>query len=110
MKTYLIAAFAVTLAPQAWAGEPATQAQDSAQQGHGDHGAAQHDKEGDKRSSPDATQVNNDPNRVICRRQDVVGTRLAKKRVCATAAEWERIHAEERQATERIQRERSKSN
>ena len=30
-----------------------------------------------------------DPNRMICEKQAVPGSRLATKRVCMTAAEWE---------------------
>lgn len=48
-----------------------------------------------------------DPNRVICEKQEVVGSRLATKRVCMTAAEWEAKRLEERQAIDRTQTQRA---
>ncbi|TXC73550.1 hypothetical protein FSZ31_02035 [Sphingorhabdus soli] len=107
MKALLMAAVAITLTQPALANEQVSPAQASTQPNPGD---APRDNDDSSRASPDATQQGDNPDRVICRRQEVVGTRLAKKRVCATAAEWERIHADERQATERIQNQRSKSN
>ena len=44
-----------------------------------------------------------DPNRIICERQGVLGSRLAVKRVCMTAAEWEMRKQEDRQAIEKGQ-------
>ena len=44
-----------------------------------------------------------DPNRVICEKQGIVGTRLATKRVCMTAAEWEIRRREDREALEKAQ-------
>jgi len=44
-----------------------------------------------------------DPNRVICEKQGVVGSRLATKRVCMTAAEWEIRRREDREAIEKAQ-------
>ena len=44
-----------------------------------------------------------DPNRIICERQGVVGSRLATKRVCMTAAEWETRRREDREAIEKAQ-------
>lgn len=106
MKAFCIVAMAVTLASPAWAVDnPVSPSQDKAA-----NSQAQRDKGDSSGDTVEASQQANDPNKVICRRQEVVGTRLAKKRICATAAEWERIHAEERQATERIQNQRSKSN
>ncbi len=106
MKAFWIAAMAVTLAGPAWAVDnPVTPSQDKAA-----NSQAQRDKGDSRGDTVEASQQANDPNKVICRRQKVIGTRLAQKRVCATAAEWERMHAEERQATERVQNQRSKSN
>lgn len=47
-----------------------------------------------------------DPNRVICEKQEVVGSRLATKRVCMTAAEWEIRRREDREAVEKAQTNR----
>ena len=44
-----------------------------------------------------------DPNRVICEKQEVVGSRLQAKRVCMTAAEWATKRREERQMIDRAQ-------
>ena len=44
-----------------------------------------------------------DPNRIICEKQEVVGSRLATKRVCMTAAEWQAKRLEERQSLDRSQ-------
>lgn len=44
-----------------------------------------------------------DPNRIICEKQEVVGSRLATKRICMTAAQWEERRREDRQALEKAQ-------
>lgn len=44
-----------------------------------------------------------DPNRMICEKQEIVGSRLGTKRVCMTAAEWEAKRREERQMIDRSQ-------
>ena len=46
---------------------------------------------------------NKDPNRMICEKQGVLGSRLATKRVCMTAAEWAAQRAAERQLIDKIQ-------
>ena len=50
-----------------------------------------------------------DPNRVICRNVDTIGSRLSTKKFCATAAEWAARKAEQREGTERVQTNRWKS-
>ncbi|WP_374529334.1 hypothetical protein [Novosphingobium sp.] len=50
-----------------------------------------------------------DPNRVVCRRMEVTGSRLASKRVCQTAAQWDAMEAAQRQDIERSQTQRWKS-
>jgi hypothetical protein len=55
----------------------------------------------------DKTVDKKDPNRIICEKQGVVGSRLATKRVCMTAAEWETKRLEDRQAIEKAQVQRS---
>jgi hypothetical protein len=44
-----------------------------------------------------------DPNRIVCEKQEVVGSRLATKRVCMTAAEWEIRRREDREALDKAQ-------
>lgn len=48
-----------------------------------------------------------DPNRVICEKQEIIGTRLGSKRVCHTAAEWDAIRQEARQNLDKAQTQRS---
>jgi hypothetical protein len=45
-----------------------------------------------------------DPNEKVCQNQTVIGSRLAKRRVCATRAEWEERNRQDRQAMEQAQR------
>jgi hypothetical protein len=48
-------------------------------------------------------------NKVVCRRVEAIGTRLASKRVCRTKAEWDAEAAANRQDLERSQTQRWKS-
>jgi hypothetical protein len=45
-----------------------------------------------------------DPNEKVCQNETVVGSRLAKRRVCATRAEWEERNRQDRQVVEQAQR------
>ena len=45
----------------------------------------------------------NDPNRMICENQTEIGSRVSRRRVCRTRAEWEAHRAETRKVTERVQ-------
>jgi hypothetical protein len=47
-----------------------------------------------------------DPNEVICERQEVLGSRLAKRKVCHTRAEWADLKLQDRQDLERAQTRR----
>ena len=47
-----------------------------------------------------------DPNELICERQEVLGSRLAKRKVCHTRAEWADIKLQDRQDLERAQTRR----
>ena len=38
-------------------------------------------------------KVGGDPEKLICKRQEVIGSLIARKRVCATARNWERNEA-----------------
>lgn len=44
-----------------------------------------------------------DSQRMVCKTIKKTGSRLAQKRVCATAAEWDDIRRQEQATTERIQ-------
>lgn len=45
-----------------------------------------------------------DANREICKAQTSTGSRLAKKKVCRTKAEWDEINRIQRQDAEQMQR------
>ena len=45
----------------------------------------------------------NDPNKMICENQTEIGSRVSRRRVCSTRAEWEAHRAETRKVTERVQ-------
>ncbi len=49
------------------------------------------------------TEVNGDPNQIVCVREDVVGSRVATRRVCRTRAEWAEHQQQTRQVIERVQ-------
>lgn len=44
---------------------------------------------------------------VVCQKQEVIGSRLAVKRVCKTRAEWADAQLQDRQVIEKVQTERS---
>ncbi|MBC7987625.1 MAG: hypothetical protein H7X93_13310 [Sphingomonadaceae bacterium] len=52
----------------------------------------------------DASQAANDGTEVVCRRNDApTGTRLGRRNVCKTQAEWDAIQSANREAVERQQ-------
>ena len=53
---------------------------------------------------PQTDKKQQDPNRVICRTEDVIGSRLMTKRHCMTAQQWSDLRQETRRSIERIQR------
>lgn len=46
-----------------------------------------------------------DPNEKVCETIPVIGSRLGKKRVCATRAEWEERKRDDRQAVDQMQKQ-----
>ena len=44
-----------------------------------------------------------DPNRIVCEKQEVLGSRLATRRVCMSAAEWAAKRMLDRQLIDRTQ-------
>ena len=44
-----------------------------------------------------------DPNEIVCQKIEVLGSRLATKRVCQTRAEWAEQQRQDRMDTERAQ-------
>lgn len=54
-------------------------------------------------ASAERKKANTDPNRMVCEKQEVLGSRLATKRVCKTAAEWETQRQLDRQQIDKSQ-------
>lgn len=52
-----------------------------------------------------ADAKNRDPNKIICERQEEMGSRLGGKKVCKTAAEWQEERAAQRRVLEDTQRQ-----
>ncbi|MGV2495454.1 hypothetical protein [Pelagerythrobacter aerophilus] len=59
------------------------------------------------RTSGDDTEASQ--NRVICKRQKNTGSRLSAEKICLTAAQWAQLKRDQREATERTQSARWKS-
>lgn len=55
-------------------------------------------------SASAAGQKAKDPNRIICEREEVLGSRLASKKVCLTAQQWQERRREHRETLEQFQR------
>jgi hypothetical protein len=45
-----------------------------------------------------------DVNKIVCERQEPLGSRLKGKKVCMTVEQWKQFHAENREKTEELQR------
>lgn len=50
-----------------------------------------------------AKPAKNDPNRIICEKIEQIGSRLATKRICMTAAQWEERRRLDREDLENTQ-------
>jgi len=44
-----------------------------------------------------------DPNRIVCQKEETIGTRLGAKKICLPIAEWQARQATDRDQTERVQ-------
>ena len=44
-----------------------------------------------------------DSDKIVCRKEETIGTRLGAKKVCLTVAEWTELARENRERTEQIQ-------
>ena len=47
-----------------------------------------------------------DPNEVVCEKQEILGSRLATKKVCMTRSQWADLKSQDRQEIERVQTRR----
>lgn len=54
-------------------------------------------------SSSPPKKIAKDPNEVVCEKQEVLGSRVATKKVCMTRAEWAEKRRVERQEIDRAQ-------
>ena len=44
-----------------------------------------------------------DPNEVVCEKQEVLGSRVASKKVCMTRAQWADLKSQDREEIEKVQ-------
>lgn len=47
--------------------------------------------------------IKGDANKVVCQKEETIGTRLGAKKVCMTVAEWQARQAADRDQVERVQ-------
>jgi hypothetical protein len=59
----------------------------------------------DPASTPSVQQKPKDPDRMICEKQEELGSRLGGKKVCKTAAEWQEWRQQNRDQLEEWQRQ-----
>jgi len=59
----------------------------------------------DQTGSPSAgkSETAKDPNRMVCEKIEVIGSRLSSKRVCMTAAQWAEQRRHDRMELDRTQ-------
>ena len=57
-------------------------------------------------AEPTGKKKTTDPNEVVCRKEEVLGSRLATRKVCKTRAEWAEETRENRGNIERAQVQR----
>ncbi|RYE56134.1 MAG: hypothetical protein EOP18_04815 [Rhizobiaceae bacterium] len=61
-------------------------------------------------AAPEEKKNNNDPDRVICKSEDVIGSRIVTKKKCMTAAQWKEQRRLSRMDIDRAQANRYGSN
>jgi hypothetical protein len=54
-------------------------------------------------ATPAQAKAGNPTDKIICERQDEIGSRLAAKKVCKTAAQWQEERRTERNDLEKVQ-------
>lgn len=61
-----------------------------------------------KDTKPEASEqvADKSQNRMICKKDKLTGSRLQAKKTCMTAAQWEQLERDQREATERAQANR----
>jgi hypothetical protein len=58
----------------------------------------------DPAAPPTANQKLKDPNRIICEREEEIGSRLGGKKICKTAQQWEQSRQQSRSDVDDMQR------
>ena len=53
--------------------------------------------------SNNVTTIKGDPNKIVCRKEETLGSRLGAKKVCLTVREWQAREEADREQTEGIQ-------
>ena len=53
-----------------------------------------------------ATKTVDNPNEIVCQKEEVTGSRIASKRVCMTRAQWAQRQTDDRAEIERVQTQR----
>lgn len=56
------------------------------------------------RTTASADPKKNDVNRIVCQKEETIGSRLSAKRVCLTVKEWQDRAMVSREDTEQVQR------
>jgi hypothetical protein len=54
-------------------------------------------------STSNPAPIKGDPNKIICQKEETIGTRLGEKKVCLPVAEWQARQQADRDQTERVQ-------
>ena len=49
------------------------------------------------------SQIKGDSDRIVCQKEEKIGTRLGARKVCLTVSEWNDLRAADRERTEEIQ-------
>ena len=52
-------------------------------------------------AKPAATH--SDPNKIVCKKEETIGSRIGAKKVCLTGSEWDMLAKDGREQTERVQ-------
>lgn len=55
-------------------------------------------------SKPDQSAKKGDPSEIICEKVEVIGSRVASKKVCGTRAEWAEKRKQDRDVVDQAQR------
>lgn len=57
-------------------------------------------------TQPAARPQASDPNKLICEKQEALGSRLARRKVCKTREQWAQDRLDDRQLIEKVQVQR----